>query len=108
MLSNVRVAQPVRRRCDAEDALELLNCGDAGDLRLPITKADLSDQIHSLEDFIALECQLNERVFFGLWPGCRVYRQHQELALRDDRCRRMQELGPSRPGRELRKQYCVN
>src|SRR5215831_5962686 len=108
MLSNVRVAQPSHSRSDADGALKLLNCGDAGDLRLPIAKTDLSDHIHALEGFIALDCELNEGVFFGLWPGCRVYRQHQELALRNDRCQRMQELRPRWPGRDLRKQYRVH
>ena len=79
MFGNVRVAQPPHRRCDADGTLEPLNHCDAGDLCLPIAKADLFDHIHALEGFIALEYELNEGVSFGLWPGCRVHRQHQEL-----------------------------
>src|SRR6516162_6251813 len=108
MLTNARAAQPPHNRSDTDGALEPLNCGDAGDLRLPKAKTDLSDDIHALKGLIALDCKLNEGVFFGLWPGCRVCRQHQELALRDDRCQRMQELRPRWPGRDLRKQDRVH
>jgi len=43
MFGNVRVAQPPHRRCDADGTLEPLNHCDAGDLCLPIAKADLFD-----------------------------------------------------------------
>src|SRR5215470_19377255 len=108
MLGNMRVAQPRNSRSDANGVLEPLERGDAGDLRLTITKTDLSDDLHALEGLIALDCKLNEGVPLGLWPSCRICRQHQELALRDDSCQRMQELRPRWPGRDLRKQYRVH
>ena len=72
-------------RCEAGGALEPLNRRNAGGLCLPIAKTDLFDHIQAPDGFITLEYELNERMFFGLWPGCRVHRQHQELALGDDR-----------------------
>src|SRR5260370_35467861 len=89
----------------AGGALEPLNRRDAGGLCLPIAKTGLFDHIQALDGFIALEYELNERMFFGAWPCCRVDRQHQKLALGDDRCQRMQEFHPAWPGRELGKQY---
>src|SRR5215207_2235276 len=108
MFGDMRLSQPPYRRCEAGDALEPLNRRDAGGLGLPIAKADLFDHIQALDVFIALEYELNERMFFGLWPGCRVHRQHQKLGLGDDRCQRMQELHPSWPRRDLGKQYRVH
>ena len=70
----MRSAQASHRRCEAGSALEPFNRSEAGDLRLPIAKTDLFDDIQALDGFIALECELNEGMFFGLWPSCRVYR----------------------------------
>ena len=48
---------------------------DAGNPCLPIAKADLFDQVQGLKVIIALEYDLNERMFFGLRPRCRVHYQ---------------------------------
>jgi hypothetical protein len=69
MLTNARVAQPPHNRSDTDGALEPLNCGDAGDLRLPKAKTDLSDDIQALEGLIALDCKLNGGCF---WPVARL------------------------------------
>src|SRR5437879_12095563 len=84
MFGDMRLAQPPHRRCEADGAFEPLNRRDAGGLCLPIAKTDLFDHIQALDGFIALEYELNERMFFGLWPGCWVHRQHQKLALGDE------------------------
>ena len=39
---------------------------------LPIAKTELFDHMQALDSFMALECELNERMFFGLWPSCRI------------------------------------
>ena len=65
MFGDMRLAQPTNRRCDADDALEPLNCRDAGDLCLPIAKTDLFDHIQALDGFIALEQELNEQIFLA-------------------------------------------
>src|SRR6516162_7488042 len=83
MVGDMRLAQPPHHRCDAGDLLEPLNRRDSGDLCLPIAKTDLFDRICALDGFIALEHELNEWMSFGLWPGCRVHRQNQKLALGD-------------------------
>src|SRR5580700_5803461 len=108
MFGDMRLAQPSHRRREAGGALEPLNRRYAGDLCLPIAQTDLLDHIQALDGFIALEYELNERMFFGLWPSCWVHREHQKLALGDDRCQRMQKLHPSWPGRDLGKQYRVH
>src|SRR5262245_10110706 len=103
----MRLTQPSYCRCDASDALKPPNRRDAGDLRLPIAKADLLDRIHALDGSAAPEYELDERMSFGLWPGRRVHRHYQKLALGDDRCKRMQELRPSRPRRDIGDQHRV-
>ncbi len=69
MFGDMRLAQPPCHPCEAGGALESLNRRDAGDLCLPIAKTELFDHIQTLDGFIALEYELNERMFFGLWPG---------------------------------------
>jgi hypothetical protein len=61
-----RLAQPPYRRCEAGGAFESLNCRRVGGLCPPIAKTDLFDHIQALDCFIALEHELNERMFFGL------------------------------------------
>ena len=35
--------------------------------------------MQALDSFMALECELNERMFFGLWPSCRIYGSTKSL-----------------------------
>src|ERR1700730_9288464 len=37
--------------------------------------------MQALDGFIALEYELNERMFFGLWPGCRYTGSTKSLLL---------------------------
>ena len=74
MFRNMRLAHPPHRRCEAAGALESVSRRGASDPCLPIAKAELFDQVQALDGFIVLEYDLNERMFFGLWPGCRVHR----------------------------------
>src|SRR5258708_34406707 len=99
MLGDWALAAPPSPPWGVGGALESLNRRDAGDLCLPIAKTELFDHIQPLDGFIALEYELNERMFFGLWPGCWGHRQHQKLALGDYRGYRMQQFTPSWPAR---------
>src|SRR6188768_1103834 len=72
MLRDMHLTHPPHRRCEAGSALEAVSRRNASDPCLPIAKADLFDQVQALDGFIVLEHGLNERMFFGLWPGCRV------------------------------------
>ena len=69
MFRDMRVAEPPHHRCEAGDALETVKRRGAGDPCLPITKADLFEQVQARKGFTAVEYCLNERLFFGLWPA---------------------------------------